>query len=1020
MIYNFKKIITIFYLIVLFSTNLHAQYFGQNKVMYDRFDFNIYETPHFQIYNYLKNDSLKADIGQLAERWYLRHTSIFHDTLKESPIILYNNSADFKQTTVISGLIGVGTGGVTEGFRSRVMMPIMASNKETNHVLGHEMVHVFQYNLVRENDSLSMQALMYTPLWMIEGMAEFFSIGPRDNRTAMWMRDAVIHNDIPTIKDLTRKQYEYFPYRYGHAFLAYLSGTWGDSILQPMLYNTFKFGPEIAFDTLLHISTDSISKCWAKSMNDYYKPLLKDTIAPIGRKMFSTDNAGSINLSPVLSNDGKQIIFLANKNVIAIDILLADTKSKKIIKKLTSTVRKSHIDDFNYIESAGAWSPNGNRYVLCTFSKGSNNLLLLDISEKRAKTIKEIKIKGIDALNNPEWSPDGKSILFTGLNNGQSDLYIYNIKTKITKQLTNDYYSDLQATFSANGQEIVFISERGNDTDLKKQIYGTYRLCILNIKSKQIKVFDFLQEANIYSPQYSPLDTSIFFLSNADGFRNLYRYNLKSKQISKLTKFATGITGITDLAPAYSVAKETGDIAYTLFENDEYNIYHAKANEFLNIAIKPNETNFDAELLPPGKQRLYDIIDCNLHKNPSQAVDSFNNALYKSKFQLEYIGSSGFGVGANQYGTVAAGGVSALFGDMLKYHQIFSTIQVNGEIYDIGGQFAYINQKYRHNWGVSFSHIPYRSSLWYYKLDSLQQDDNYLIVDNYVIERMRIFEDMASIFGILPISSKLRFESGFSFAHYRFRIDSINTYYSLGGARIGENRKKIDAPDSYNIGRAYIAFVGDNSFNGITSPLSGYRYRFQIDKMFSELHNWDILIDYRKYFFKKPFSFAFRALHYGRYFGNTDMLYPLFIGNNYYIRGYTYDAFNKIDYSKNNRLDINSLSGDKILLANTEIRFPFTGPKRLSLIKSGYFYSDLVLFFDGGIAWKNDFPWKDDSNIKLSWTPIEGARIPVFSVGLAIRINMFGYAILEPYVAKPLQIKDAPYVFGFSISGGGW
>ncbi|MEA3318020.1 MAG: basic secretory protein-like protein, partial [Bacteroidota bacterium] len=493
--------------------------------MYDRFDFDIYETPHFQIYNYLTNDSIKTNIAQLSERWYLRHTSIFHDTLHESPIILYNNHADFKQTTVISGLIGVGTGGVTEGFRSRVMIPIMASNKETDHVLGHEMVHVFQYNLVREDDSLSMQALMYTPLWMIEGMAEFFSIGPRDNRTAMWMRDAVIHDDIPTIKDLTRKQYEYFPYRYGHAFLAYLSGVWGDNALQPLLYNTFKFGPERAFDTLFHFSTDSISKLWAKSLKDYYKPLLKDTLAPIGKKLFSTDNAGSMNLSPVLSNDGKKIIFLADKNVITIDIILANTKSAEILKTLTSNVRKSHIDDFNYIESAGAWSPKGNKYVLTTFTKGSNNLLLIDISKNKTKTIKEIKIKGIDAFSNPEWSPDGNSILFTGLVDGQSDLFLYNINTKSYKQLTNDLYSDLQASWSANGENIAFISERGSDTKLEKQIYGTYRLCILNTKTNKIKTLNFFEKADIYSPQYSPLDTSIFFLSNADGFRNLYRYN---------------------------------------------------------------------------------------------------------------------------------------------------------------------------------------------------------------------------------------------------------------------------------------------------------------------------------------------------------------------------------------------------------------------------------------------------------------------------------------------------------------
>ncbi len=68
---------------------------------------------------------------------------------------------------------------------------------------------------------------------MIEGMAEYLSIGVRDNQTAMWMRDAVMQDDVPSIKDMTRKQYEYFPYRYGHAFWAFFTGTWGDVALKP-------------------------------------------------------------------------------------------------------------------------------------------------------------------------------------------------------------------------------------------------------------------------------------------------------------------------------------------------------------------------------------------------------------------------------------------------------------------------------------------------------------------------------------------------------------------------------------------------------------------------------------------------------------------------------------------------------------------------------------------------------------------------------------------------------------------
>lgn len=1007
-----KILILLFFLI---SLNASAQ-FGQNKVMYDYFDFSIYNTPHFEIYNYLKNDTVLSNLGQLTERWYMRHFAIFNDSLENSPIILYNNTTDFKQTTVISGIIGVGTGGVTEGLRGRVVIPIMVSNKETNHVLGHEMVHVFQYNLVRENDSLSFQNLMYTPLWMIEGMAEFLSIGSRDNRTAMWMRDAVINNDLPTIKDMTRKPREYFPYRYGHAFWSYVTGVWGDNILQALFYKSLKHGMENAFKDLLNVDSDSLSVLWKNNIKEHYKPFLKDTISPIGKLMFNTKSGGEINLSPVLSPDGKHITFLSNKDVIKIDLLLADTKTNKIISKLTSSLRKTHIDDFNYIEEAGSWSPDGKKYILTTFTKGTNKFLIASFEKNKIKSTQEIKINGIDALINPEWSPNGETILFNGLVNGKSDLYLYNLKTGKTKQLTNDYYSDLQPSWSTDGKEIAFISDRGSDTNLKKQIYGTYRLCVLKIETGQVIVYDLFPGANIFSPQYSPHDSSLYFLSNADGFRNLYRYHLHTGEVFKLTKFATGISGITDLAPAYSLASETGEIAYTLYKNGNYEIYLAQADEFLQISVDPKLVNLDAEVLSPGKNRIFNIINHNLKNNKSEPKDSFNIKEYDPKYKLEYIGSNGMGVGYSSYGTFVSGGVSMLFSDMLKHNQIYSMLNINGEIYDFGGQLAYINSAKRFTWGGSFSHFPYRGMYYTSFNDTATGYD----VMNYSL--VRIFEENFSAFSQYPISAKLRFEGGLSYARYSYRIDSINYYYD-GAYYVGQTKTNIDnVPDPFNIGSFYVAIVGDNSNFGITSPLNGYRYRFQAGRMFDRYNITNISIDVRKYFFVKPFSFAFRAMHYGRYGKSANDIYPIYLGNEFLIRGYNFNAFNKARATNpDNYLDIENIAGSKIFIFNSEIRFPFTGIKRLSLIKSDYLYSDLVLFFDAGVSWTKDrLPWLKSSDIRYYWNPNPNYYTPIYSAGVSIRINLFGMAILEPYIAFPFQLDNVSYSTGLVISGGGW
>ena len=198
-----KFILSIFALVFLFSLQTKAQYFGQNKVRYKNLKFEVYQTPHFELYYYTQNDSLIKNFAKESEAWYALHQQVFRDTFKRpNPVILYSNAPDFQQTTAISGEIGVGTGGVTEGLKNRVVMPLQEINGQTRHVLGHELVHAFQYHSLIEGDSTQLENIGNLPLWMIEGMAEYLSLGKVDANTAMWMRDAVLNDDIPTLEDL--------------------------------------------------------------------------------------------------------------------------------------------------------------------------------------------------------------------------------------------------------------------------------------------------------------------------------------------------------------------------------------------------------------------------------------------------------------------------------------------------------------------------------------------------------------------------------------------------------------------------------------------------------------------------------------------------------------------------------------------------------------------------------------------------------------------------------------------------
>jgi len=125
-----------------------AQYFGQNKVRYEALDFKVLKTEHFDIYYYDEEKDVVEQVGRMAERWNARLSNLLaHELSSRQPLILYASSPQFRGTTVISGDIGETTGGVTEGLRRRVVLPLAGPMGETDHVLGHELVHAFQYDI---------------------------------------------------------------------------------------------------------------------------------------------------------------------------------------------------------------------------------------------------------------------------------------------------------------------------------------------------------------------------------------------------------------------------------------------------------------------------------------------------------------------------------------------------------------------------------------------------------------------------------------------------------------------------------------------------------------------------------------------------------------------------------------------------------------------------------------------------------------------------------------------------------
>jgi Tol biopolymer transport system component len=1014
-LYRHARSVSVAILLILTTFSSFGQYFGRNKPSYRKFDYDVVRTPNFEIYHYLKNDSLLNAVSGWSEKWYLMHQKIFRDTFKvRNPIILYSNHADFQQTNTISSLIGAGTGGVTESLKNRVIMPVAASIAQTDHVLGHELVHAFQYNMfINRTSNTRDYSISNIPLWLIEGMAEYLSKGSVDPHTSMIMRDAILNKDFPSLKKLSTDP-KYFPYTYGQAFWAMAAKTWGDRIMVPLLRATAVMGFDRAADSVLKVDETTLSGMWKSASELHFSKYLKswsDSVS--GKKVISKNNAGEINISPSISPDGKYIAFFSEKDVFTLDLYLADASNGKIIKKLSSVVRNNEIDDFNFIESSGTWSPDGSKFAFVIFSKGANKLAILDV--KKGKLIRDLRIPGVASFSNPAWSPDGESIVVSGLVDGISDLYLYNMSSREVEKLTDTFYSEIHPSWSSDGRYIVFASEKPLNNNY------AFDIAILDMNDRSVRKLDVFGQSFNLNPVFSPGNKTIYFLSDADGFRNLFSYDLESDEVFRLTRYMTGISGITAFSPALAVSKENGTIAYNYYFGDAYHIYTASEEQFRAESIDRNFYDAGPATLPPMNIASTTKVDERLYSadfSPALNNDSIIQLSYRPKFKLDYISNNAnVGVSTGLYRNNLGGSVNMIFGDMVGNHQIYSSLSLNGEIYDFGGQVAYLNQKSKIKWGAALSHIPYLMGNMSLLRDSLSYDDERIPVTNLAIDYFRIFEDNVSLFAAYPLSQTRRFEATISSSWYYYRLDRFNNYYLDNGIGIGGKREKLPSPGGENYQQVSMAYVEDNSYFGLTSPMQGHRARFQVEKYFGDADIYTTLIDYRKYFYVNPFTIAFRFYNYGMYGKGLEngMLPRLYLGSPWFIRGYE-NVMSSGSFGENT-FDVSWLTGSRIAVANAEIRLPFTGPEKIALIKSKLLFTDLNLFFDAGLAWgsENRVTFKRENSV----TADNLTRSPVMSTGASLRINLFGYMILEPYYAFPLQnggFRNG--TFGFNLIPG--
>ncbi len=1012
-----KSVVVAVVLLILAST-ANAQYFGRNKVQWRQFHFKILRTEHFDIYYYDREADVVNDVGRMAERWYARLSRVFNHSFSHKPIVVYANAADFQQTTTTPELLGQGTGGFTDPFMNRVVLPLTGDPAENDHVLGHELVHVFQFDIGASlTNNRRRFNLEQMPLWLVEGMAEYFSKGRIDPLTAMWIRDATIHNRMPDLRKLTNDPY-YFPYRYGQALLAYIGGRFGDDAVVRLFLAAGTVDPQAAFARALGIPAKQIFADWAESARDLYNPVVEERPFTLGEPLIGSKAGlrGYLNVGPAYSPDGNYIAFLSTRDIFDIDLFLADAHTGKVIRQLASAERNAHFEALRFIDSAGAWSPDSTHLAFVVFEKGKNYIGIVNVKTRHTQ---ELHIPGVDAINNVAWSPDGHTLAIAGQATGASDLFLYDMNTNQVRRLTNDGWADMQPAFSPDGRKIVWVSDRGAGADLGELHFPAMNIWVMDLDSGDMKMLPLFPHAKNFDPHYDATGASIYFLSSAEGVPDVYRYFFSDNRVERITHVQTGVSGITEMSPALTVAARTGDIAFSMFEDDNYNIYRLSpppAGVTVTTAL-PEEAARAAQL--PPLRGTGSAITAYLEQPAAgllPAGTTFETEPVSSKLHLAYLGPPTIGVGVGSYGSGVAGSVAAYFSDVLGRNNVGFSFEGGGS-YGIGtfadqfvGEVFYLNQTHRWNWGMDYTHLPYVSAATGAAIDPT--------TGNTVIQQERDIFRYDDASGILqyPLSTTRRVEFSAGFQRQSLRADLETAVIDAGGNIISDQTQPLISPIALNLFRASAAFVGDSSIWGFLSPVQGTRYRYEVDGITGNLHFMTALADYRKYFFLRPVTFAIRGIHYGRYGSGADdpRIQPIYLGDPSLVHGYELGSIGLnecVQTADPNACPVfDRLLGSKIAVANAEIRVPLFGTKEFGLF-SGFIPTELFLFTDAGVAWTGS------QHPVLKFATNTTDRVPVVSSGAGLRL-LLSYIPLEFYWAKPFQRPGKGLVFGFNIIPG--
>ncbi len=980
-----------------------AQYFGRNKVEYSNFEFRVLATEHFDVYHYPDEAESARLAAQLAERWYARFSTLLgHKLSGRQPLILYGSQPEFQQTNVVSGILGDGIGGVTDSARRRITMPFAPTLGETDRILGHELAHAFQFDMVRHSGGS-----LTWPLWAVEGMAQYLSRGSTDVETEAWLRDAVLHDLLPDSQSTAARRFS--PYRFGHAFWAYLAGRFGDKIVADTL--KLRRGGSISrrLERLTGERVQGLYEDFLSSARAHYgtpdaggddgrKDPREAVPAPGGAALVQNERGGRMQLGPAISPDGRRVVFFSERDRVSIDLFEADAQTGRILRKLATTRDSVRIESLQAIRSAGAWSHDGAQFVFSAIDRGRPSLVILDMADPGERH--EVRLPKNGQILSPAWSPEGQAIAFALLRGGITDLYLYDLEARELRQLTNDPFADLHPAWSPDGRRIAFATERFT-SKLDPLELGQPGLALLDVASGEVRALEVFEGARHVNPQWSAGSEALYFIADPGGISHVYRLDLATNRAVQLSNEPGGVGGLAETSPALSSALDTDALALTVYRKGRYEV-RVYRGEDTREAVPARA--FATGGMPPAARKDTLVASAITSAAPAPAVP-ISTRPYRPDLSLEAIGQPYLSSGGGPLGSYVRGGGSLLFGDLLGERKLLTAFQAGSRLRDFAFALRFLNQEQRLNWGLlaelepGLRRLPSRTMTEFEDQPALHSQSDYLVRIQGRVGAMLAY----------PLNRSQRVELIAGVRHARFTREVRSRTISLKtGRTLQEQRYSEPGGEPATMGEIAMAFVGDTAVYGPTGPILGGRYRFEVAPSVGGLSHTRVLADYRRYMMPaKPYTIATRLLHLGQYGrdAHDPRLVPTFLGSRYFVRGYSWSDL-RCEWDAAGRCtSFDDLLGSRLFVANLEVRAPLLGLLSRDLTY-GIIPMEGFVFADSGLVW---------SRGRNGSEPM--TRRSVNSIGAGVRINAGGMP-LEFAVVRAMDAPARGWSFDFGFRTG--